>query len=612
MNQSKIDRARAWLRNTPGAVAGQGGHNATFAVATALIHGFELNAGDAESLLHEYNAKCLPPWKPNELAHKLDQASKVPHDKPRGWLLESNSGMGQGGTPVSPTGKFVVRKIQAIPQSDFRFSTIDFLKACFEPDEVVCICNDIVSDDEGRTRPNSKGTFLKRDEWIKNHFTPPISAMWNGPDSRGAYVRVNPCFDESGSDSGVAAFRHVLVEMDEKTKDEQWTILKESKLPMSVVIDSGGKSLHGWVRVDAANKEEWSERRDVVYRQLEALGIDPKNKNASRFSRLAGVMRDGNEQKLLAINVGVVNWDAFTDYLESQDMPQEFSLDSIIEYDPKNDPDNLIGDRWLRRGSSLLFVGQSGCGKSSMAAYQGMKWASGEAWFGVKPVRALKVAYIQAENDIADQHDALKGAAQMTFGKENWERGLRSVDMLFFRETVRTGTDFATMLRRLVRKTKADVVYIDPLLSYMGGNPADIEVCANFTRHLLQPIMMETGVVLVLVHHFPKPKGKDDKPESVADLAYSGFGSSDLTNWAREVIVMKEVGFNNPRKFMLGMAKRADRSGMTDKDGKVTGSIMIQRGSNGDISWNYAEPEKFVVDKESAKKPYSKGRYPKR
>jgi RecA-family ATPase len=608
MNQSKIDRARAWLRNTPGAVAGQGGHNATFAVATALIHGFELNAGDAETLLHEYNAKCLPPWKPNELAHKLDQASKVPHDKPRGWLLESNSGMVQGGTPVSPTGKFVVRKIQAIPQSDFRFSTIDFLKACFEPDEVVCICNDIVS----RTRPNSKGTFLKRDEWIKNHFTPPISAMWNGPDSRGAYVRVNPCFDESGSDSGVAAFRHVLVEMDEKTKDEQWTILKESKLPMSVVIDSGGKSLHGWVRVDAANKEEWNERRDVVYRQLEALGIDPKNKNASRFSRLAGVMRDGNEQKLLAINVGVVNWDAFTDYLESQDMPQEFSLDSIIEYDPKNDPDNLIGDRWLRRGSSLLFVGQSGCGKSSMAAYQGMKWASGEAWFGVKPVRALKVAYIQAENDIADQHDALKGAAQMTFGKENWERGLRSVDMLFFRETVRTGTDFATMLRRLVRKTKADVVYIDPLLSYMGGNPADIEVCANFTRHLLQPIMMETGVVLVLVHHFPKPKGKDDKPESVADLAYSGFGSSDLTNWAREVIVMKEVGFNNPRKFMLGMAKRADRSGMTDKDGKVTGSIMIQRGTGGDISWNYAEPEKFVVDKESVKKPYSKGRYPKR
>jgi hypothetical protein len=117
--------------------------------------------------------------------------------------------------------------------------------------------------------------------------------------------------------------------------------------------------------------------------------------------------------------------------------------------------------------------------------------------------------------------------------------------------------------------------------------------------------MMETGVVLVLVHHFPKPKGKDDKPESVADLAYSGFGSSDLTNWAREVIVMKELGFNHPRRFMLGMAKRGDRSGLKDKNGNKTGSIVIQRGV-GTISWDYAPPEQFVVDKAAAttKKPW--------
>lgn len=598
MNQSNIDRARAWLRNTPGAVAGQGGHNATFAVATALIHGFELSHGDAETLLHEYNAKCMPPWKPNELAHKVNQAMNVAHDKPRGWLLSA-----QSGTPVSTTGKFVVQKIQPVPEPPAPLTTSDFLKACFEPDEIVCICNDIICDEDGRGRPNSKGTFLKRDEWIKNHFTPPVSSMWTNEDSKGAYVRINPCIEENGSDSGVANFRHVLVEMDEKTKDEQWTILKESKLPLSVVIDSGGKSLHGWVRVDASNKEEWNERRDVVYRQLETLGIDPKNKNASRFSRLAGVMRDGNEQKLLAINVGSVNWDAYTDHLESQDMPQEFTLQSIVDYDPENDPDNLIGDRWLRRGSSLLFVGQSGCGKSSMAIYQGLKWAMGLDWFGCRPVRPLKVAYVQAENDIADQHDALKGASQMVFGSD-WVNGLKKANMLFFREAVRTGVDFTQMLRRLIRKTKVDIVYIDPLLSYIGGNPSDIEVCANFTRHQLQPIMMETGVVIVLVHHFPKPKGKDDKPESVADMAYSGFGSSDLTNWAREVIVLKEVGFHQPRRFMLGMAKRGDRSGLENKENKKVGSIVIQRGV-GTISWDYAPPEQFVVDKAAAKKPWS-------
>jgi hypothetical protein len=77
MSNSNIDRARAWLRNTPGAISGQGGHNATFAVATALVHGFELSHGDAETLLHEYNAKCMPPWKPNDLVHKLNEAFRV-------------------------------------------------------------------------------------------------------------------------------------------------------------------------------------------------------------------------------------------------------------------------------------------------------------------------------------------------------------------------------------------------------------------------------------------------------------------------------------------------------------------------------------------------------
>ncbi len=101
-----------------------------------------------------------------------NEAFRVSHDKPKGWLLSA-----QSGTPVSTTGKFIVQKIQAIPQPECRFTTIDFLKACFEPDETVCICNDIICDEEGKGRPASKGTFLKRDEWIEKHFTPPISSM---------------------------------------------------------------------------------------------------------------------------------------------------------------------------------------------------------------------------------------------------------------------------------------------------------------------------------------------------------------------------------------------------------------------------------------------------
>ena len=587
-----IERARAWLASVPGAVSGQNGHSQTFTAATGLIHGFELSQSDALTLLQEWNQKCSPKWSESELNHKIRQAISTPHSNPKGYLKNSRG----SGNPVSMTGKFVVRKLLEIPNSESRFSTEEFLRTCFDADDTVCICNEIITDDEGRSRPASKGTYLKRDEWIKSHFTAPISSMWTGKEAKGAYVRINPCSDQSGMDTGVAVFRHVLVEMDEKSKVEQWTILKESNLPFSVIIDSGGKSLHGWVRVDASTKEEWEQRRNIVYQHLDHLGIDPKNKNASRFSRLPGVMRDGVEQKLIAINQGAPTWEEFIDHLESANLPSKFDLNDIITYDKDNDPDNLIGDRWLRRGTSLLFVGQSGCGKSSLIMSQAIHWAHGIAWFGIQPIRPLKIMVIQAENDIADMHDSLIGAAKGVFS-EYWESKIRESGIEFYRETVRTGIDFTSMLRKMVKKSKPDVVYIDPLLSYIGGNPADIEICSQFTRQQLQPLMIETGVIIVLVHHFPKPKGKDEKPDSVAEMAYSGFGSSDLTNWAREVMVLREAGYNTPRRFVLGLAKRSMRSGLRDRDGNKTGAINIQHSTKS-ICWEYAPPEQFVVDRE--------------
>ena len=597
MQLTILDRARLWLQSVPPAISGSGGHNQTFSAATGLVHGFQLSDSDAMSLLKDWNSRCVPPWKDTELEYKINQAKKTQHDKPAGWLRNSVMSIG---APVSPTGKFIVKKIQQAPV-DNPFSIEDFLKTCFEKDAMVCICNALITPDDGTSRPASKGTFLKRDDWIQKHFTGKLSNMWVGPNSKGAYIRINPCLDESGNDNGVANFRHVLIEMDEKTKDEQWTVLKESNLPLSVVIDSGGKSLHGWVRVDASNKDEWASRRDIVYKHLEHLGVDPKNKNASRFSRLPGVKRNGVDQKLLAINQGSRNWEEFIEHLEDSDFPPKITAFDILSYDPLNDPDNLIGDRWLRRGSSLLFVGQSGVGKSSMIMYQSLLWAYGDHWFGVKPIRPLKIMFIQAENDIADQYDALKGASEHIF-KTDWMYRAKDCGMLFYRETVRTGDAFAVMLRKLIRKNNPDVVYIDPLLSYVGGDLSKQEVASRFLRNLLQPIMIETGVVLIIAHHFPKPKGKDNKPTSIAELAYSGFGSSETTNWAREVLVLVEAGTNNPREFAMALTKRSKRAGMVDGNGNPTGAIKIRHSLTG-IAWEYMEEQKFVVDRGSASQP---------
>ncbi len=580
--QSVIDRARAWLRNTPGAVSGQGGHPATFAVATALVHGFELSRSDAEMLLNDYNAKCVPPWNAHELAHKINEAFRVPHDKPRGWLLSA-----QSGTPVSTTGKFVVQKIQSVPEPPAPFTTSDFLKACFEPDEIVCICNDIICDEDGRGRPNSKGTFLKRDEWIKNHFTPPISSMWTNEDSRGAYVRINPCIAENGSDSGVANFRHVLVEMDEKTKDEQWTILKESKLPLSVVIDSGGKSLHGWVRVEASNKEEWNERRDVVYRQLETLGIDPKNKNASRFSRLAGVMRDGNEQKLLAINVGSVNWDTW--------MRQRILLGAVSLFDMKppsasGSPNDIFVKGYLRKHGGLLLVGPTGIGKSTFLVQCCVTWSLGQPAFGIQPTRPLKILVIQAENDDEDMAEMRDGVVKgLSLTEEQVGQIHASIHVVS--ESGKTGKSlFDETLEPLLTAYKPDILILDPLFAYMGGNASDQENASKFLRQILAPSLERHGCAAILVHHTNKPprepQGKGFK-RPTSQSAYDGAGSAELANWPRAVLSIS--GTSTPGTFQLTAGKRAKKLGWKDRSGSPIDQICIKHSLDR-MFWEPADP----------------------
>ncbi|MCW5757974.1 MAG: bifunctional DNA primase/polymerase [Phycisphaeraceae bacterium] len=86
-------RAAAYLDAMPPAIAGSGGHNQTYAAATALVHGFALAPDVALHLLAtRYNPRCQPPWSERELRHKIDQAASKPHERPRGWLLEAGRG----------------------------------------------------------------------------------------------------------------------------------------------------------------------------------------------------------------------------------------------------------------------------------------------------------------------------------------------------------------------------------------------------------------------------------------------------------------------------------------------------------------------------------------
>ncbi len=85
-------RAIAYLETLPSAISGQGGHNATYTAAVALVHGFGLNTDQALGLLlAHYNPRCDPPWEEPDLRHKVDDAAAKSHDKPYGWLRDAES-----------------------------------------------------------------------------------------------------------------------------------------------------------------------------------------------------------------------------------------------------------------------------------------------------------------------------------------------------------------------------------------------------------------------------------------------------------------------------------------------------------------------------------------
>ena len=108
-------------------------------------------------------------------------------------------------------------------------------------------------------------------------------------------------------DAAVKAYRFATVEFDDIPRDEQlrfWSgILRRGLLSVACLIDSGGKSVHAWIRVNIPDREVWV--REVKQRLFEKwlipLGVDSSTKNPARLSRLPGHHRakTGRWQRVL-------------------------------------------------------------------------------------------------------------------------------------------------------------------------------------------------------------------------------------------------------------------------------------------------------------------------
>lgn len=473
------------------------------------------------------------------------------------------------------------------------------IEAAFEPKEMVSICAGAMGED-GRDHPAGAGETRTRDEWLK--LLEAGTDPWPRANGAGVFVRINPMLAGGKADADVTAFRHALLEWDDLPIERQWTIIRDSRIPCTVVINSGGRSLHAWVRVDAKNAEEYRERVALLHEYFADCPPCTKNKNVSRFSRLAGVARGESKQTLLATGIGAAGFEVW--HQEAQDRVdgiQVFSFGELASYDFANDPNTLIGNRWVCRGGSVMWVGQSGIGKSSLTAQAAMCWSVGAPFFGVAPVRPLRSLIIQAENDIGDLSEAVQGVRR-AIGFDPAIRDRTDIDSLLgqnfipVRNTSRTGWGAVELASRLIDRYRPDILWLDPLLAYVGDDLKQQKVASEFLREALGSLQMRTGVVVMLVHHTPKPiRNKDGgRPEmSDEDFLYAGLGSVEFVNWPRATVVLRQQGEGEDGRpsYVLRFQKRGERAGAIGADGATARQIFLQHGIEY-ISWRQvAEPQ---------------------
>ncbi len=131
----------------------------------------------------------------------------------------------------------------------------------------------------------------------------------------GEFIAVNPFTGEpaptkSGGtscrcDSAVAAFRHCLVEFDNLPLADQMQFFAAIPLKITALIYSGGKSIHGIIRLDSVlNLADWQQevKTGLFERILKPLGADAATANPSRTTRTPSVKRGENWQKLLYLD----------------------------------------------------------------------------------------------------------------------------------------------------------------------------------------------------------------------------------------------------------------------------------------------------------------------
>ena len=446
--------------------------------------GTEVTMGTVFHMAQEYG------WRPADSmkTYGWDDLITTDEEKTAGWHREDTNLT----VPPVAAGYNPVRDVT------------DYLSAIFEPEEKVCVVVTASQDDDGKWRPyggSTSRTAKQLLDALKKKSDDPLTDTFgtSNPDA-GVWVCFNPMDGTGRRNVNVTSYRYALVESDTQDIDTQYAILQDLKLPIKMLVHSGGKSLHAIVHIGAVDYKQYQERVDYLYTvcRKHGLVVDTQDKNPSRLSRLPGFKRGEKQQYIVDRNIGFSDFVEWQHYIEDE-MVEPLKVESmadIFDNPPPLKPELIAGI--LRQGHKMLLVSSSKAGKTFALIELAIAIAEGRRWLGFRCERG-RVLYLNMELDEASFDDRV---IRVYNALDIKNKNLENIDIVHLRGKIEKLEKLVPQINRTIKGKEYAAVILDPTYKLGIGDENAAEQVTAFCNAIDK--IANTGASVIYAHHHSK------------------------------------------------------------------------------------------------------------
>lgn len=257
------------------------------------------------------------------------------------------------------------------PSDDWRKDLIKLLESAFDPHDMI----DFKMAETPQAMRDSVSNILSQEATITK-----IMRSFDG--DSGALIAINASNHSQPQDESWK-FRYTVVDSPRMSLSKQLAFYKALNLPCAALINTGANSVQAWVKVEASDSSEYSERVDFLHQILEEhdFKVDTNLKSSTQFVRMPGVLRQGKQQYLIGLNEGAKSWKEWQEWVNyCLDGKPLIELASYHQQAPSRD--TILIEGALRAGQSLCLVAPPQSGKSLALIDLALALCHGEEWLG--------------------------------------------------------------------------------------------------------------------------------------------------------------------------------------------------------------------------------------